>query len=1339
MRTLRRLLTLLLGLLLLQLLLTALALFTGPGMHAGLTLAQRLLPGSLSYRQLDGSLAGDLTLTGLRYHSGGLSLTVKRLHLAWQPRDLLSGELHISDLEIDSPQLQLPPSQTTTSTAPLQLPDVSLPLAVSIDRLQLDNLELQRAGAAKPTVIEHLALRARTDQGKLQLESLSASALQAQVTLHGTLTPRGSYPLQLQLDWHLHGLPYGPLQGSGHLSGALGQTLTLHQQLGGFVSASLDAEARHVLTDPSWNVHLQLHSTNLGTFNPTLAGSPLDATLQTQGTLQAFTLTAQADSNVSRFGPLTARLDARGNTRELHLKTLELSSAQHPLRLTAQADIDLPRQTLTAHGQWQQLAWPLTGPARYASPQGTFDLSGTLQNYQLALDARLDGSELGQLVATVRASGNRQQVKLTRFEVNEPAAQQPLKLQAHGEIALKTLAFSAKGEWQRLRWPLRGTPQYQSPSGSFDTSGNLQDYRFLLQAAASGSNLPYGDWRIQGQGSSTALKQGQIRGQTLHGTLTGSVQARWRPSLSWRAELQGESLDPGVKWPNLKGELGFQLVSDGAVKNGVLDGTAQLKTLHGTLAGKPVAGQARLQLAGRQLTIDTLQLKAGAAGLQAKGGLGTTWNLDWQLDIPQLQGLVPGGRGSIRGSGRIEGARDQPRATLDLSVAQLQLADNRLDQLQGKIRLDLSGASRSQIDIQGRGLAVAGQQWQRLRVNGAGTPADHSLEAELDGKAGQFRLAIQGGLKGSTWQGRLTRLSARQTRAGDWQLAQPAALQAGPKSARLGQTCLVSQPSRLCLEGNWQATSGAQGKVVLDRLTLTRFRSLLPADLTLTNSLSGQIDGSYSAAGKPAGKVALTLSAGTLKAVQQGRPIELKLGQSSLTGTLDASRAHAELRLDLDQLGKVASTLAVTDPLGQGRLDGRLQASLQHFDVISKLAPQLQDLQGHIDADLGLTGTYKAPVARGQIKLADGAVSLPDAGTHIQQIQLEVTGAGTDALRFTGSAHSGKGQLNLSGLYRLGNQQLNLAVKGENFEALNTFSQVLISPDLQLAVTPKSVQLSGEVKVPNANIAPPPNMESRVTSSSDVVIVRNANGKPPPQPLTRQVSAHLRVVLGDHVWVSAGGFRGQLKGDLLIDQSPQLAPRASGSVEVVAGNYKIYGQELNIERGRLLFSGGPVDNPGLDLRVSRAFDNGDTTVGAQINGSLRQPQLKLFSTPTMANGSILSYLVFGHGPGTNNSSQNALLLQAAAALGASGGSFLTKGLAKDLGVDLKFTGGSTPQDSAFTIGKYLAPNLYVSYGIGLFDAVSKFSLNYQLSKHLSVESSSTGTSNSVDLLYTIQH
>jgi translocation and assembly module TamB len=59
-------------------------------------------------------------------------------------------------------------------------------------------------------------------------------------------------------------------------------------------------------------------------------------------------------------------------------------------------------------------------------------------------------------------------------------------------------------------------------------------------------------------------------------------------------------------------------------------------------------------------------------------------------------------------------------------------------------------------------------------------------------------------------------------------------------------------------------------------------------------------------------------------------------------------------------------------------------------------------------------------------------------------------------------------------------------------------------------------------------------------------------------------------------------------------------------------------------------------------------------------------------------------------------------------------------------------------DSALTVGKYLTPELYISYGVGLFDSSTIFKIRYLLSKRWTLETQ-TGTYSGVDVRYGLEN
>jgi translocation and assembly module TamB len=95
---------------------------------------------------------------------------------------------------------------------------------------------------------------------------------------------------------------------------------------------------------------------------------------------------------------------------------------------------------------------------------------------------------------------------------------------------------------------------------------------------------------------------------------------------------------------------------------------------------------------------------------------------------------------------------------------------------------------------------------------------------------------------------------------------------------------------------------------------------------------------------------------------------------------------------------------------------------------------------------------------------------------------------------------------------------------------------------------------------------------------------------------------------------------------------------------------------------------------------------------------------------------------------------------AAQALGSAAGNYLAKSIGSHLGLDdigvasNAALGGS----SAFTVGKYLSPRLYLSYGVGLFEPGEVVTLRYRLSHRWNFEAQSATTFNRASFNYRLE-
>ena len=230
------------------------------------------------------------------------------------------------------------------------------------------------------------------------------------------------------------------------------------------------------------------------------------------------------------------------------------------------------------------------------------------------------------------------------------------------------------------------------------------------------------------------------------------------------------------------------------------------------------------------------------------------------------------------------------------------------------------------------------------------------------------------------------------------------------------------------------------------------------------------------------------------------------------------------------------------------------------------------------------------------------------------------------------------------------------------------------------------------------------------------------------------------MCLGDEVSVDAFGLKTRLVGAITATEAPGKETTAKGELEIKDGTFKAYGQNLQIQEGRILFAGGPISQPGFDLKAVRNITS-EIQVGVQARGAVNKPQFSLFSNPAMTETEQLSYLVLGRPLAASSPSENSAMRRAAMALGVAGGQLLTDKFGSKLGVDQIEIGSElreTGEQASLVVGKYLSPKLFVSYGIGLFEPVSTLRLNYSISKNLKLVTESTESKSAGDVVFTFE-
>lgn len=489
---------------------------------------------------------------------------------------------------------------------------------------------------------------------------------------------------------------------------------------------------------------------------------------------------------------------------------------------------------------------------------------------------------------------------------------------------------------------------------------------------------------------------------------------------------------------------------------------------------------------------------------------------------------------------------------------------------------------------------------------------------------------------------------------------------------------------------------------------------------------------------------------------------------SPITGNLRAhwnkARVQTQFALKLNKNIPV-NFEAQFSPVAPYPVSGLLTAQVDNLRALSELVPSFTTLGGKLDVHLALNGKLFQPLWTGHVALTQAkfkAAPLTNKAT-LEKCQLNLLAQ--DKMTLEGQGTWGSGVFSLTGQGNLGSDpQLSVQFKGKDLLVSNTSEYYIVAdPSLLFTVTPKKSLLQGKIFIPQAEINSIKSPD-KMTPSEDVVLIsqnqknNNLKNKHLKKNLSSpKLSTHIELVLGDKVKYKGYGFTSEVKGKLEISQSDGQPPLAKGKFIFEKGKYRAYGKTFDIQNGQMGFTGGPLYDPILNIRAERVIQPASSfttmqsatpiTVGIKFFGNLKSPHIAFYSTPSMSDADIISYLVVNRPQSDVNNAQAELLFEAVSQLARVAGKSrndVNFSLSEKLKLDqLSFTkkesliakSHSNPlEDTVLTLGKQLSDKLYLHYSIGLAESSSQFGMRYFLSKNLTLEATAGSQASGADLL-----
>ena len=751
------------------------------------------------------------------------------------------------------------------------------------------------------------------------------------------------------------------------------------------------------------------------------------------------------------------------------------------------------------------------------------------------------------------------------------------------------------------------------------------------------------------------------------------------------------------------------------------DIAAKLDFKDSVVSDMPLNIKGNLQYADNHLAPSKVDIRLGENKILADGTFGKQGDkLSVDIAAPTLSQFGFGISGSLTLKGTIADEINKLKANFAGNANGFAYRDLvKLQQLNFDIVASPDQTAPLKIVLDGNHLTVPSVNIGKVNIHLNGTQAAHNLTAFADlvalDKPYRADIAANGGLdKAYNWRGTVAKFNSSGTV--DLALENPVKLTAGSQLVELGQAKWRVFGGSLNLHHfSWRQKGGIKTQGKADNIQLSHLKHIVEMPVEQNLVLAADWDLQYDANAK-----------GVLNIHRQSGDITIP-GKKRTVG-LNKFEYHAQLFANKIQNKLVAETafgnadaaLDISQTFGDNILAAPISGSLKLVsDDLSKIKaflPPDMDLGGKLWADTTIRGTVGDPLLSGHLNAEKLRYLQWSTGVVVNNGTLKSRFDGNrwiiDGLTFLHERTGGK--IDITGeVVRTGFQpDAHLNVVFDKYP-------VLRHPDRRVTISGKSdihyaddkgLVLAGGLKLDEAKFDFP---KAGMPSVDDDVLVLGEENKK-EQASSMLLAIDLDLDLNDAFTFSGSGLNVVMGGKLNLNARPKEDIKLLGTVNVVSGRYKAYGQDLEIQKGQITFV-GPIDNPALNIRAVRRLS--PVGAGVEVTGFLSKPRAVLVADEAMSDKDKLAWLVLGRSAASGDD----------AALAAAAGSMLAGsmnnkiGLFDDIGLTSRETRNSNtgevnPAEQMVAVGKHLTNRIYLGYEYGLSSSVQAVKLVYQLSK-----------------------
>jgi|GEM_PF-2621822 len=444
----------------------------------------------------------------------------------------------------------------------------------------------------------------------------------------------------------------------------------------------------------------------------------------------------------------------------------------------------------------------------------------------------------------------------------------------------------------------------------------------------------------------------------------------------------------------------------------------------------------------------------------------------------------------------------------------------------------------------------------------------------------------------------------------------------------------------------------------------------------------------------------------------------------------------------------------------------RIQANTTDIDLafLQTLTNRVRQVQGRLVFDVKLENTLAVPRPTGVLRILDGAFAVPEYGANYNDVQLAISIDSTAVKLVDFSLRSDKGELGITGQVnrtptaitdanaRLTANDL-LMVRNRNMELRFDANITGVGDSL-------GPRYRGDITIERSRFFLPAfqqraviklNETEKTAASADTVRQATPIAETSVQRWLRKLRGEIKINIPRNTWLRGPELNAEISGALDFIQESLTEYSLFGTLNIIRGNYELYGKKFDIDKGQITFEGKP-ETPQFELAARHVFrsmsgDREKKNIEVKISGDLNNPKiefqrdnLSLDTKETLEGKDALANLLFGVDfdqllPGQRKGLENEAGAEngafSSAAMGLVSGLVsqeLARSLGRSLNLDLiEFQSGEDIAKSSVLVGKYLTDNLFLSFGQEPEGRV--VSLEWELLKFLFLQAAHGGEEN----------